>query len=170
VSGRWRSRAFGLGLAAAAFAAAFACRPDNTLQGSVDALFPLDVSRVDMLRNDDAFQVSYYANRGADIDLVARLTVYVGDTGIDAGTPLLIQGEYLPGHQRATVVHLTAGEAERVLPAVERGDLLVEQGGGIGQPTRGSFAVLFVQGDAYGSGRTLDGTFAGRPGDAGWMP
>lgn len=169
MSGRWRG-ALGLALAAAAFAAAFACRPDNTLEGSVDALFPLSVSQVDMLRNGDAFQVSYYANRGADIDLVARISVYVGDTGIDAGVPLAIQGEYAPGHQRATVVHLTAGEAERVLPPVERGDLMVEQGGGIGQPTRGSFAVLFVQGDAYGSGRTLDGTFAAVPRDAGWMP
>ena len=168
MSSRW----IAMGAALAAVGVAVACRADNTLIGSADELFPLDVSRVDMIRNTQGFQVSYYANRGADVDIVARLNVYVGDVGIDAGSRLPLQGEYLPGHDRATVMHLTAGEAARYFPPVERGDLFVDRGGNAGEYTHGSFSVLFKSTDgyenAYGAGRTLDGTFAGTPKDGGW--
>lgn len=145
-----------------------ACRGDNELSGSVDQLFPLSVSRVDMLRNEQAFQVSYYANRGADIDLVARVTLFVGDAGFEPGQTLDLAGEYTEGHPRTTVIHLASGEPTRVFPRVERGDLILEQGGGIDQPTRGNFSMLFERGDAFGAGRTLEGTFAGLPRDAGY--
>ncbi len=168
MSSRW----IGIGAAVAAVGVAVACRADNTLIGSADELFPLDVSRVDMIRNPDGFVVSYSVNRGADVDIVARLSVYVGDVGIDAGRPLPLQGEYDAGHERATVMHLTSGEAARYFPPVERGDLLVDQGGNAEQYTHGSFSVLFKSKDgyenAYGAGRTLDGTFAGTPKDGGW--
>lgn len=160
-------RLWACGVAAIA-ALAIACRGDNELSGSVDQLFPLSVSWVEMLRNDHAFQVSYYANRAAEVDLVARVTVYVGDTGLDAGVTYPLEGEYAPGHPRTTVVHMASGEAQRVFPRVERGQLRLEEGGGANEPTSGWFGMLFETGDVYGSGRTLDGTFSGTPRDAGW--
>lgn len=162
-----RARIALLAVATLAFVG-LACRGDNELSGSVDQLFPLAVSQVDLLRNEQAFQVSYYANRAAEIDLVARVTVYVGDVGLDAGTRLDLAGEYLEGHPRTSVVHMASGEPTRVLPRVERGDLFIQEGGGIDQFVRGSFSVLFERGDQYGGGRTLEGTFAGTARDAGY--
>lgn len=159
-----------IGVIAAAVAAfvGLACRGDNELSGSVDQLFPVGVSRVDLLRNEQAFQVSYYANRSSEIDLVARVTIYVGDVSLQEGTRLDLAGEYAEGHPRTSVVHMASGEPTRVLPRVERGDLFLQQGGGIDQFTRGDFSMLFERGDVYGGGRTLEGTFAGTPRDAGY--
>jgi len=163
-----RSRLVLVCAVAASLGLIVACRGDNELSGSVDQLFPLSVSRVDMLRNEQAFQVSYYANRGAEIDLVARVTLYVGDTGFVPGETYPLQGEYTEGHPRTSVIHLASGEPTRNFPRVQRGDLVLEQGGEIDQPTRGNFSMLFESGDAFGAGRTLEGTFAGLPRDAGY--
>lgn len=156
-----------LGAAVLAFVG-LACRGDNELSGSVDQLFPLGVSQVDLLRNEQAFQVSYYANRAAEIDLVARVTVYVGDVELISGSRVDLAGEYIEGHPRTTVVHMASGEPTRVLPRVQRGDLYIQEGGGIDEFTRGDFSMLFETGDHYGGGRTLEGTFAGTPRDAGY--
>lgn len=154
--------------AAGALVTSAACMPDNTLGGSVSALFPLDVSRVDVLRNDAALQVSYYSNRGADVDLVARITIATEGLGLRTDKTLKINGEYTPNHERTSVIHLAGGEPVRVLPKVKSGDLYLNSGGEVGQLTRGNFSVSFEQGDAFGGGRTLYGTFRGSAQDAGF--
>jgi hypothetical protein len=56
--------------AAAALAVAVGCgMGDNGLAGSISEVFPLDVSTVHVLRNDQA-GVQYQANHDRDIDLV----------------------------------------------------------------------------------------------------
>lgn len=151
-----------------ALAIAVSCGPDNSLGGSVSELFPLTVSRVDILRNADAFQVSYYNNRGADVDLVARLTVALTGFDFKSDKTYKLAGEYVADHQRATVVHLGGGEPGRVLPHVRNGELKLSSGGNPGETTRGSFSVSFEQTDGYGGGRTLDGRFLGEAQDAGF--
>ena len=146
------------------------CAGDNTLSGSVDALFPLGVSRVEVLRNDEALQVSYLQNHGSDVDLVARVTVSLYGVAVKNGVKVPLQGEGAPGHARTTVIHLATGEPTRLFPPVYLGDLVIEQGGNPGELSRGHFSMSFEQGDDYGAGRTLSGTFAATALDAGFGP
>ena len=150
--------------------AALACGGENSLGGSVDALFPLQVSFVQILRNEEAFQVGYYNNREHDIDLVAQVTVALFGITLQPGQTVDLAGEYAPGHPRATVVHAAADEAPRVLPGISRGDLVLGQGGNPDEWTQGNFSVGFVQGSEYGAGRTLYGNFVGLARDAGFEP
>ena len=144
------------------------CAGDNTLGGSVSELFPLDVSRVEVRRNTEALQVSYYNNRAEDIDIVARVTV--DTTGIDLrpGNKIDLSGEYAPGHLRTTVIHLAWGEPERGLPPVKSGDLTISKGGNPGDATRGNFTMAFGQGGDLGAGRTLYGNFSSTALDGGF--
>lgn len=149
---------------------ALACGGENSLGGSVDALFPLTVSFVQIRRNEEAFQVSYYNNREHDIDLVAQVTVALYGLTITPGAPIDLAGEYDAGHPRAVVVHAAADEAQRVMPAVHQGDLVIRQGGNPDELTVGDFSVGFEQGSEYGGGRTLYGNFSSRCLDAGFLP
>jgi hypothetical protein len=157
-------------LVLAAFGVLSACGPDNSLAGSLDALFPLTVSRVEIRRNEEAFQVAYFNNRGHELDLVAQLTVALADAGLTPGTKLDLAGEYAPGHRRAVVSHAPGGQAVRVMPDIIQGDLMLEAGGAPGEVSRGTFAVRFEEGSELGSGRTLDGRFSGLTLDAGFEP
>ena len=160
-------RALGLVVAGALCAG---CMGANQLSGSADALFPLQVSWVDVRRNEEALQVSYLATRGPDVDLVARVTVVLADLAVKNGVPIRLEGDYQPGHARTTVIHQAAGEPVRVFAPVKAGELVLEQGGNPGEMTRGRFGMSFVIGDGYGAGRTLDGTFAAVAADAGFGP
>jgi len=137
-----------------------ACASDNSLGGSVSELFPLDVSRVEVARNPEALQVSYYSTRGEYIDIVVRVTVATQGVDLQPGRKIDLAGEYQPGHQRTTVIHLAWGEPVRNLPPVKSGDLVVSSGGNPGDATRGNFSMSFDQGGDIGAGRTLYGTFA----------
>lgn len=147
-----------------------ACGADNSLGGSVSELFPLDVSRVDVLRNEEALQVSYYRNNGPDVDLVLRLNVALQDVELKPGKKISLAGEYAPGHQRATVVHIGSGEPTRLLPPVKQGDLVITSGGEPDQDTRGNFSLSFDQSGDYGAGRTVYGNFSALAKDAGFDP
>ena len=165
-----------LGLVAIA-AVASSCQPDNSLGGSVGELFPLNISRVDVLRNEYAVQVTYYANRGTFLDVVIRLAVYTRDLNMKSGLVVTLNGEGEPGHQRTAVAHAPGGEPVRTFPNVKLGDMrFYELGIGLpdggGTPSRGDFSMLFesVGGD-LGNGRTLTGTFStARTVDAGYGP
>ena len=51
----------------------------------------------------------------------------------------------------------------RSLPRIKRGDLVITEGGKIGEKMKGNFSVLFEQeGGDVGFGRTLVGTFSTR--------
>jgi hypothetical protein len=150
--------------------AALACGGENSLGGSVDALFPLQVSFVKIRRNDEAFQVSYYNNREHDIDLVAQVTVALEGLTVVNGQAIDLSGEYDAGHPRAVVVHAAADEAPRVMPDIRQGDLVIRQGGNPDEQTIGDFSVGFVEGGDYGAGRTLYGNFSGLCLDAGFLP
>lgn len=161
--------AAGAGVAGAAVLAT-GCLGDNQLAGSVDSIFPLDVSTVEVRRNPEALQVSYYANHGADIDLVAELDVYIGDLDLQLNKPIPLQGEAPPGHQRTTVVHKAQLEPVRYLPNVQHGDLVIEQGGQPDQFTRGNFSMSFENNGDFGTGRNLEGTFDVTALDGGFGP
>lgn len=162
-----------LGLAGLALGAGLtACGlSDNELGGSVSELFPLgNVSRVEVLRNTEALQVSYYRNNEQDVDLVVRLTVATEGLDLRPGAKVNLAGTTPSGVARATVVHLNAGEPARVFAPVEKGDLELDEGGNPGQSTRGDFSMSFRKGDGYGAGRSLEGTFAATALDASFGP
>ncbi len=145
-----------------------ACGPDNDLSGSVEELFPIDVSRVEVLQNEEAFQVSYYRNDGADVDLVVRVTVALSGVVLEPGARVELAGEYAPGHARTTVIHLPAGEPARVFPPVRQGDLHLRAGGAPGSEARGDFSMSFEDSGGFGGGRTLQGRFRSDVQDAGF--
>ncbi|QAT82819.1 putative lipoprotein [Corallococcus coralloides] len=161
-----------LGLAAVlSGAGVIACRGDNELSGSVSELFPVtDVSRVEIRRNPEALQVSYFRNNGLDVDLVARLTVDTEGVDLKPGTKVQLGGTTPSGRERASVVHVAAGEPARVFTQVERGDLVLDEGGNVGEATRGDFSLSFKKGDGYGAGRSMEGTFNSLALDAGFGP
>ena len=156
--------------AVAACALAFVgCAPDNTLSGSLGELLSLDVSRMEVRRNDQALQVTYLRNRGIFLDVVARLSVSLEDLTIVPGARIPLEGQTDAGTWRASVVHAPGGEPVRNLPNVKKGDMVVLEGGQIGEMTKGNFSMVFEsEGGDLGQGRTLVGTFAGTAMDAGY--
>ncbi|MFP2904457.1 hypothetical protein ACLESD_05255 [Pyxidicoccus sp. 3LFB2] len=144
---------------------------DNELSGSVSELFPLgNVSRVEVLRNAEALQVSYYRNNELDVDLVVRLTVATEGLELRPGSKVNLAGMTPSGVARATVVHLNAGEPARAFAPVENGDLQLDEGGNPGETTRGDFSMSFQKGDGYGAGRSLEGAFKATAVDARFGP
>ncbi len=153
---------------AAALVLLSSCATDE-LTGSLGAVIDLDTSRVDVARNADSFQVTWYRNRGTFLDIVIRMSVFVGDKTLKPGTKVDLAGEYSAGHPRATFAHAPGGEPVRLLPTLKRGDMVITGGGDIGQNTGGNFSVLFNDtGGDFGNGRTLSGTFLGTAADAGF--
>jgi hypothetical protein len=152
--------------------AAAACGGDNSLSGSVSEVFPLDVSRVEIARNAEAFQVTYFNNRGLFLDVVARVSVYVNDVEPDGGwrRPISLIGLTDGGVERCVVAHAPGGEPVRLLPPVKSGSLEVFSGGEPGQVASGRFSILFADqgGDLAANGRTLNGNFLGLAKDAGF--
>lgn len=137
------------------------CGPGNGLGGSVDGLFPIDFSRVEVVRGTQAIQVTYFANRKQSVEIVLRLTAVIGEGQPTLGKAISLSGEYAPAHAIATLTHLGADEPLRTLPRVKKGDLHLDRGGTPGAQTSGSFSVSFVNDDeaAYGSGRNAHGSF-----------
>jgi len=146
------------------------CGESNSLSGSVEELFSLEVSRVEVLRNTEALQVSYYRNNGLDVDLVARVTLATEGLDLQPGSKVDLAGNTPSGVVRTTVVHLAAGEPARIFALVDKGDLELDEGGGIDQPTRGDFSMSFQRGDGYGAGRSMEGRFSSVALDAGFGP
>jgi hypothetical protein len=144
------------------------CSPANGLSGSLSEVFPLDISRVETVRDTEAFQVSYYANHDTSIDLVVQVTVATADLNLQSGSNVGLDGEYRPGHQRTTVVHMAAGEPLRQLPPVRRGNMVFSQLGSPGQNTHGNFSMSFGSGGDLGDGRDLSGSFSSTLKDGGF--
>jgi hypothetical protein len=157
------------------------CLVDNSLGGSLSEVFPLDLSRVEVHQNHEALQVTYYRNRGVFLDVVVRVSVSLQDEGVapDGGVPTLplapgtkidLKGESPTGQQRCAVTHAPGGEPVRNMPRVKNGDIVITEGGQIGEPIKGNFSMLFEQeGGDIGFGRTLFGRFAsGESIDAGF--
>lgn len=148
--------------------AAIGCSGDNSLGGSMSEVFPLEVSFVDILRNDQAFQVSYYNNNGNDVDLVARMVVSLDGWDFQSGKDYALQGMDADGGYRTSVLHLAAGSPPQPLPEVSLGDLQLQTGGNVGEFTQGNFSMSFVADGGFGGGRTLYGNFSGQAQDAGF--
>jgi len=163
-----------LGGLVAALAAVGCGIGDNGLTGSLSEVFPLDVSTVAVLRNDQALAVQYQANRDRDIDLVLRFTVALDELPeLKAGATVNLVGFTDGGVERASLLHQAAGEPTRTLPAVQIGTFHLDQGGNPGDVTSGSFSVSFVADGSYGSGRGVTGTFHAVALDGGygdWIP
>lgn len=157
----------------AALCAAFAsgCAVDNSLGGSIGEVFPLEVSRVEVYRNEEALQITYYRNRGVFLDVVVRIGLALKDIDLKPGTRVPLEGEYAPNHPRVSVSHAPGGEPIRLLPPVQKGELNLTGGGPAGTVTSGNFSMLFAgEGGDIGEGRTLSGNFSALAVDAGFGP
>lgn len=157
------------------------CGPENGLGGSLGAVFPLDISKVEIARNQEAMQITYYLNRGVFLDVVARVSVSLDGVDLKPGVTIplggmtgdggvLEDGGVPPGlMQRCVVTHAPGGEPVRVMPRVKRGDMVIRSGGEPGQLTKGDFSMLFEsEGGDLGQGRTLYGGFLAEVTDAGF--
>lgn len=147
----------------------WACGGDNQLSGSLSEIFPLDVSRNEVRRNEQAIQVTYLRNRGVFLDVVVRVAVSLEDIEVKPGVVINLAGLTDGGTLRTSVVHAPGGEPVRNLPNVKRGDMIIYEGGAIGEVTKGNFSMLFEnEGGDLGYGRTLVGRFSGAAVDAGY--
>jgi len=147
-----------LGLCAALALCAASC--GGGLSGSVGQFFALDYSRLEILRDADAFQVTYYQDTPTEIDVVVRLTVVTTGYDFTPGHTFDLAGEYAPGHPRAVVTHAAGGEPARTLPALLHGTLTLDSGGKPGERTQGSFNLSFEnEGGDFGNGSTVSGDF-----------
>lgn len=144
------------------------CGRDVALSGSMSEVFPLTVSRVEILRNAEALDISYYNNRGVELDLVARVTVALEGLELQNGRKIPLEGDTPSGVARCAVVHIAGGEPARTLPRVSKGDMVLSSGAGADEPVRGTFSMLFDANGGFGGGRTLEGSFAGQARDAGF--
>ena len=158
------------------------CGEDNSLSGSMNEVFRLEVSRVEIHKNDEAIRVTYLRNNNLYLDIVASVTVslHIPDGGVNPvdggtlvplvpGTRINLAGEYQRGHPMVSVVHHPGNEPARLLPPVFRGDFFVASGGMSGQETVGDFSIVFKDmGGDIGFGRTLSGRFRGVAIDAGF--
>lgn len=162
-------------------AGALGCTPENALGGSLGEVIDLTVTEVVAYRNTEALQLIFTRNRGVFLDVVVRVTVSL-QTGMDdgtvtaiepeAGTRIVLQGDWRPGNPRTTVAHAPGGEPSRNLPRVRSGDLVITRGGKSGGLTSGSFSMRFEEtGGDLGFGRTLNSNFvANQTRDAGFGP
>lgn len=162
----WWPLALGLGLSS--------CLLDNSLGGSLSEVFPLDLSKVEVAQNPEALQITYFRNRGVFLDVVVRVSVSLQDEGVaaDGGVPTLVltpgkrlelKGESPAGQLRCAVTHAPGGEPVRSLPRIKNGDIVITEGGNIGEPIKGNFSMLFEQeGGDVGFGRTLFGRFSSK--------
>jgi hypothetical protein len=148
--------------------AASACA-ENDLSGSLSEVFPLDISQTAVAVNADALQVTYLLNRDVFVDVVARVSIGISDLTLKPGLKVALDGELDGGVRRCVVAHAPGGEPVRTLPAIARGDLVIDEGGHAGELTRGNFSVLFAsEGGDLGNGRTLVGSFSQIATDAGF--
>ncbi len=150
------------------------CLLDNSLGGSLSEVFPLELSTVEVAQNAEALQITYFRNRGVFLDVVVRVSVSLQDEGVapDGGVPTIVltpgkrlelQGESPAGQLRCAVSHAPGGEPVRSLPRIKNGDIVITEGGDIGEPIKGNFSVLFEQeGGDVGFGRTLFGRFSSK--------
>ncbi|MDP2273548.1 MAG: hypothetical protein Q8K32_22600 [Archangium sp.] len=150
------------------------CLLDNSLGGSLSEVFPLDLSTVEVAQNPEALQITYFRNRGVFLDVVVRVSVSLQDEGVapDGGVPTIVlapgkrlelQGESPAGQLRCAVSHAPGGEPVRSLPRIKNGDIVITEGGNIGEPIKGNFSMLFEQeGGDVGFGRTLFGRFSSK--------
>ncbi len=148
-----------------------ACAADNSLGGSLGELIPLDISRSDVYRNDEALQITYYRTRGVFYDVVVRISVSLKDVTVKPGARIALGGDSVEGHPRASVATAPGGEPSRSMPRVVRGDLFITSGGQAGGVTSGNFSMLFAStGGDLGNDRTLLGNFSATTVDAGFGP
>ncbi len=148
-----------------------ACGADNSLGGSLGEVIPLDISRSDVYRNDEALQITYYRTRGVFYDVVVRISVALKDVTIKPGARIALGGDATEGHPRTSVATAPGGEPSRSLPRVKRGDLFITSGGQAGGVTQGNFSMLFEStGGDLGYDRTLLGNFSAMTVDAGFGP
>lgn len=146
------------------------CGADNSLGGSVQELFPLEVSKVEVYRNEQAMKITYLRNRDTHVDVVVRMTFSLAGVEKKNGVKVDLAGEGDPGHARTLVEHAPGGEPVRQFPKVKRGDIVISRFGDYDQPSAGDFSMVFEnEGGDLGAGRTLTGNFnVSRTFDAGY--
>ena len=102
-----------------------------------------------------------------------RLIRKLAEAGLavpDGSTQPYHKGRPTRLHRLAIASALAAGEPARVFAPVEKGDLVLDEGGHPGELTRGDFSLSFQKGEGYGAGRTLSGRFSALALDAGFGP
>jgi hypothetical protein len=142
-------------VALAVLLAAAGCGGGNSLDGSLSEAIDLSFSTVEVKRSPTALQVTYLQSEGREV--VARITV--ATAGLDLRDDLSLDGEYAPGHPRATVTRAVDGEPLLNLPRIQHGTMSLDDEPVVGEPLRGEFSLSFAEGGDLGAGRTLSGSF-----------
>lgn len=137
--------------------AATGCLATPELDGSLGEAVDLSFNTVELKRSPKAIQISYLRSEGREV--TARLTVVTDAVSLTPGVEYSLAGEYAPGHPRATLVRAVDGEPLRTFPPVARGVLIFDAAPDPGAEITGEFSLSLQEGEAFGAGRSLRGTF-----------
>lgn len=138
---------------------AFGCGGAPELDGSLGEAVDLAFNTVELKRSPKAIQITYLRSEGREV--TARLTVVTDGMELTPGVEHSLAGEYAPGHPRATLVRAVDNEPLRTFPPVARGVILFDAAPEGGAEVSGEFSLSLQEGEAFGAGRTLRGTFRG---------
>ena len=140
-----------------------ACGGATRLEGSLGADVSLNYSTVVIQSTSSAIGIVFQTPSagGSGNDIVLKVTATT--TGLDLTKPLTIDlSEVLAGGaQRGSVVRVVSGDTRSTLPAIQRGTLIFDDPPAAGTHVSGNLNILFQAGSAFGSGKTVFGSFDG---------
>ncbi|HUJ26859.1 MAG TPA: hypothetical protein VLW85_12625 [Myxococcales bacterium] len=138
-----------------AFALA-ACSGSAGLEGSLGADVSLAYTSIEIQRTPTAIAVIWLSGQ----DVVLKVTASSSGLNLDAGGLTIDLAETVNGAQRGSVVRVVSGDTRSTLPAIEHGTLTFDQAPVAGKNASGRIDILFQAGAAFGSGKTVFGSFS----------
>ena len=133
------------------------------LEGSLRELLDLHYQSAQVNESGDEVAVRFYTPRGAGQDLVLAVSANLGGLDLKPGQKIQLAELDPDGNQRGTVTRNVLNDPRRTFPALEYGQLILNQlPGNSGQDVSGSFSVTFAPGIDFACGRTVFGSFKGK--------
>lgn len=135
--------------------------PSPALEGSLTELVALEYDRVEVTRSQDGVELSvaFLRQQATRRDLVLKVTARSSLTGQDVPIQL---GPDAQGVPVGAVHRDVEGDPRREFPAVERGELSLDDNVLPGTRLGGEVRVTFANGTHAAAGRTVFGRFEGQ--------
>jgi hypothetical protein len=139
-----------------------ACGGSSGLEGSLGADVSLAYTTIQIQRTPTAIAVIWQTPTPGQSgqDLVLKVTATTSGLNLDAGGLTIDLAETVSGAQRGSVVRVVSGDTRTQLPPLQRGTLTFDQAPVAGKSVSGRIDILFQAGAAFGSGRTVFGSFS----------
>lgn len=135
------------------------CGGPGALEGSLSEQVDLSYDAIELQRSDTALAVVFTrAPSGGGKDVVLKVTAATKAVGLTRAVTIDL-AELVDGAARGAVSRAVTGDARRDFPVIKRGTITLEDAPVVGAAVAGDVDILFEQGGALGSGRTVFGSF-----------